>query len=111
MWANLFREFFSDLAKQKLRSFLTILAIGWGTLSVVLLLAFGRGLGTSLMEGLRGAGDQVMVFYGGQTTINFEGLGIGRSIRFTEEDLSMITSAIPGIAYRSEERRVGKWFR
>jgi len=107
MWGTLFREFFSDLGKQKLRSFLTILAIGWGTLSVVLLLAFGRGLGTSLMEGLKGAGDQVMVFYGGQTTINFEGLGIGRAIRFTEEDLSMITSAIPGIAYASPQ--YGQW--
>src|SRR5690625_7862873 len=95
MWATLFREFFSDLAKQKLRSFLTILAIGWGTLSVVLLLAFGRGLGTSVMEGLKGGGDQVMVFYGGETTMDFEGLGIGRAIRFTAEELGMIASAVP----------------
>lgn len=107
MWSNLFREFFSDLGKQKLRSFLTILAIAWGTLSVVLLLAFGRGLGSSLVEGLRGAGDQVMIIYGGQTTLNFEGLGVGRTIRFTEEDLSLIESAVPGIAYASPQ--YGQW--
>src|SRR5690625_1979935 len=98
MWGTLFREFFSDLGKQKLRSFLTILAIGWGTLSVVLLLAVGRGVGTSLMEGVKGAGAQVMVFYGGQNTIDVEPLGIGRAIRFTAEGRSMITSAIPGSA-------------
>lgn len=107
MWSNLFREFFNDLAKQKLRSFLTILAIGWGTLSVVLLLAFGRGLGSSMIEGMRGAGDQVMIIYGGQTTTNFEGLGIGRTIRFTEEDVSLIESAVPGIAYASPQ--YGNW--
>src|SRR5690625_5365602 len=48
-----------------------------------------------------------MVFYGGQTTINFEGLGIGRAIRSTEEDLSMITSASPGIAYARPQ--YGQW--
>lgn len=107
MWNNLFREFFSDLGKQKLRSFLTILAISWGTLSVVLLLAFGRGLGSSMIEGMRGAGDQVMIIYGGQTTTNFEGLGTGRAIRFTEEDVSLIRDAVPGIAYSSPQ--YGQW--
>lgn len=107
MWNNLFREFFNDLGKQKLRSFLTILAISWGTLSVVLLLAFGRGLGSSMIEGMKGAGDQVMIIYGGQTTTNFEGLGTGRSIRFTEEDVSLIRNAIPGIAYSSPQ--YGRW--
>lgn len=107
MWNNLFREFFNDLGKQKLRSFLTILAISWGTLSVVLLLAFGRGLGSSMIEGMKGAGDQVMIIYGGQTTTNFEGLGTGRSIHFTEEDVSLIRNAIPGIAYSSPQ--YGRW--
>src|SRR5690554_1948508 len=107
MWNNLFREFFSDLGKQKLRSFLTILAISWGTLSVVLLLAFGRGLGSSMIEGMRGAGDQVMIIYGGQTTTNFEGLGTGRAIRFTEEDVSLIRNAVPSIAYASPQ--YGQW--
>lgn len=43
MWGNLFREFFADLGKQKLRSSLTLTAIAWGTLSVILLLAFEIG--------------------------------------------------------------------
>ncbi|HCD53600.1 MAG TPA: ABC transporter permease, partial [Balneolaceae bacterium] len=68
MWRTLFSEFFSDMAKQKLRSFLTLTSIAWGTLSVVLLLAFGRGLGTGMKSGLLGAGNQVMIIYGGQTS-------------------------------------------
>ncbi|WP_069130424.1 ABC transporter permease [Rhodohalobacter halophilus] len=107
MWSNLFREFFADLGKQKLRSFLTILAIAWGTLSVVLLLAFGRGLGNSMMEGMLGAGNQVIIIYGGQTSVNYEGLSIGRSIRFTEEDVDLINKAVPGISHSSPQ--YGRW--
>ncbi|MFP8489467.1 ABC transporter permease [Gracilimonas sp. Q87] len=107
MWRTLFTEFFSDLGKQKLRSFLTLTAIAWGTLSVVLLLAFGRGLGTSLMEGMLGAGNQVIVVYGGQTSMNYEGLGIGRRISFTEADVDLLQDAVPGIQYSSPQ--YGRW--
>lgn len=103
MWYNLFTEFFNDLRKQKLRSLLTLVAIAWGTLSVILLLAFGRGLGNSMMKGMLGAGNQVIIIYGGQTSMNYEGLGIGRSIRFVPEDVSLIEKTIPGIAYASPQ--------
>ncbi|MEX0607972.1 MAG: ABC transporter permease [Balneolaceae bacterium] len=107
MWRTLFSEFFSDLGKQKLRSFLTLTAIAWGTLSVVLLLAFGRGLGTSMMEGMLGAGNQVIVIYSGQTSMKYEGLGIGRRISFTEEDVVLLQKAVPGIAHSSPQ--YGRW--
>ncbi|MCH8569596.1 MAG: ABC transporter permease [Balneolales bacterium] len=101
MWRNLFSEFFNDLRRQKLRSSLTITAIAWGTLSVVLLLAFGRGLGNSMVRGMLGAGDQIVVIYGGQTSINHEGLGTGRRIRFTEDDVSLLQRSISGISHAS----------
>ena len=107
MWGNLFREFFADLGKQKLRSSLTLTAIAWGTLSVILLLAFGRGLGNSMMEGMLGAGNQVIVIYGGQTSMNYEGLGIGRPVRFTEDDVALIDRAVQGIDYSSPQ--YGRW--
>lgn len=107
MWQTLFREFFTDLGKQKLRSFLTITAIAWGTLSVVLLLAFGRGMGISMMEGMLGAGNQVIIIYGGQTSMNHEGLGIGRRISFSEEDVNLLQQAVPDIAHSSPQ--YGRW--
>ncbi len=103
MWLTIIREFFVDLSKQKLRSSLTIVAIAWGTLSVVLLLAFGRGLGNSLMEGMLGGGDQIVMIFGGQTSMAHEGHAEGRLIRFTEEDVEMINRAVPGIAYSSPQ--------
>ena len=103
MWLTIIREFFTDLKKQKLRSSLTLIAIAWGTLSVVLLLAFGRGLGTAMMEGMLGAGNQVIIVYGGQTGKAYEGHAEGRRIRFTEEDVNLIERAVPGISHASPQ--------
>ena len=97
MWINLIKEFMQDLRKQKLRTSLTIIAICWGTIAVIALLAFGEGLNTQLLSGLRGGGNQIMVFYGGQTSQSFEGLDAGRRIRFAEEDLDLFRRSIPQI--------------
>jgi putative ABC transport system permease protein len=107
MWLILIREFFQDIRKQKLRTFLTILAITWGTIAVVLLLAFGEGLGNKMTEGMLNAGNQMMVVWGGQTSVTFEGLGIGRRIRFTEEDIYLLERSIPQIEKISPQ--YGRW--
>lgn len=103
MWKILFIEFFADLRNQKLRTFLTVMAISWGTFAVVLLLAFGQGIGNKMLEGMLGAGNQVMIIYGGQTSINHDGLGVGRPIRFKEEDIDLITKTVPHIDYISPQ--------
>lgn len=103
MWLILISEFLNDLRKQKLRSFLTILAICWGTLSVILLLAFGTGVGVKNMEGMMGAGNQVMMVYGGQTSMEHDGLGLGRQIRFIEEDVDLLRHNVPNISYISPQ--------
>lgn len=97
MWWILIREFFEDLRAQKLRTFLTIMAISWGTFAVVLLLAFGKGVGNKMLEGMLGAGQQVIIVYGGQTSVNHNGLGVGRRIRFTEDDVKLLRENIPQI--------------
>jgi putative ABC transport system permease protein len=48
------RLFRADLGHQTKRIVLTVLAIAWGTLSIVLLLSFGEGLKRSLQKGTRG---------------------------------------------------------
>ena len=39
-----FRQMWRDVRSQKLRTFLTVFGIVWGTVAVSLLLAFGKGL-------------------------------------------------------------------
>lgn len=105
MWLELLREFLVDLRAHRLRAFLTLLAITWGTIAVVLLLSFGEGLRTQVTTGLQNAGDRIMVIYGGETGLVFEGLPKGRRMRFVEEDLEALTQAIPAIDLASPQYR------
>src|ERR1051326_6711392 len=97
MWTELLKEFFHDLKIHRVRASLTLVAIAWGTISVVLLLAFGEGLGDRLLNGEINAGNRIMIVYGGETGMVFEGLPKGRRVRLTEEDLSLVQQTIPGI--------------
>ncbi len=93
----LLAEFWRDLAVQRTRAFLTLFAVFWGALTVVLLLAFGEGLKRAVVEGTLGAGQQMFIVYPGQTTKAIDGLPAGRQIRLTEADLEAIRRNIPGV--------------
>ena len=107
MWKILLQEFWNDLRTQKTRAFLTMFAITWGTISVVLLLAFGEGLGTTMRDGLLNAGDRIFQVYGGETSIPYEGLDKGRRIRLRREDLPMLQESLPDIDMASVS--YGRW--
>ncbi|HKJ93239.1 MAG TPA: hypothetical protein VJ957_08725, partial [Longimicrobiales bacterium] len=74
MFKLLLAEFWADLKVQRTRALLTLFAVFWGTLTIVLLLAFGEGLKRAVVEGLVGAGDRMFIIYGGETTLPFQGL-------------------------------------
>ena len=107
MLSILLQEFWNDLRTQKTRAFLTMFAITWGTISVVLLLAFGEGLGKTMESGLLNAGDRIFMIYGGETSKPFEGLDEGRRIRFTRDDLALLERTIPDIDLASVS--YGRW--
>jgi len=105
MWLELLREFFQDMKAQRTRAFLTIIAITWGTVAVVLLMSFGEGLGIQMENGLVNAGNRIMILYGGETGKQYEGMAKGRKIRVTEEDAELLRQAIPAIAMISPQYR------
>lgn len=103
MWIELFKDFFQDLKVNRTRTLLTIIAIMWGTIAVVLLLSFGEGLGHQMNTGLINAGDRIMILYGGETGKQYEGMPKGRRIRMVEEDVVMLKAAIPDISMISPQ--------
>jgi putative ABC transport system permease protein len=106
--ALVWRLFRADLAHQTKRIVLTVLAIAWGTLSIVLLLSFGEGLKRAFSKGSRGMGEGIAVVWPGATTRAYMGLPSGRPIPIKEEDPVLLRSRIPEIAALSVEfsRRV-----
>ncbi len=107
MWRILFEEFIGDLRTQKTRALLTMFAVTWGTVAVVILLAFGEGLKTAISTGLLNAGERLYMVYGGSTSRVWEGLPTGRRVRLTEEDLALLTRSIPEIEMGSPS--YGRW--
>lgn len=96
-------QLFRDLSAQKLRTFLTILGITWGTVAVVVLMAFGVGFEKQTKKNMHGMGDGIVVIFGGRTTMPFEGFNDGRSIRLQESDVDLLARRIPEIAQISPE--------
>ncbi len=100
---NHISELFRNLNQQRLRSFLTIFGIMWGTATLILLLAFGIGFRDQTVLNMRGMGDQLAIMFPGNTTKAFEGYGIGRPIRYREADAQLLEDQIADIAVATPE--------
>src|SRR6266487_85932 len=97
------RLFRVDAARNRKRIGLTVMAIGWGTLSIVLLLSFGEGMKRSFHRTSRGMGEGIGVLWPGATTRAYAGLPSGRPIMFTDEDAELLAARIPEITAISRE--------
>lgn len=84
------RQVFRDLGSQKLRTFLTLFGLIWGTAAISLLLAFGGGLHLQMLKNTAGLGNGIVITWPARTSVPFEGLGKGRRIRLTERDMTLL---------------------
>ena len=93
------------LGRGKSRPTAVVLAVAWGTLSMMILLAFGEGLKQAFAEG-RGALTEanLVVLWPGTTTKPWQGMKPGRAIRFWDEDLQALKRNIPEIDEVAAER-------
>ena len=102
-FGSFLRQLARDLWSQKLRTFLTAFGIIWGTVAVSLLLAFGNGLHRHMIKTTAGLGDRIVIAWTMRTSMIFEGLGKGRRMRMTEEDIEYLKAQVPLIAGISGE--------
>jgi putative ABC transport system permease protein len=100
---DVLRQLLRDVRGQKLRTFLTIFGIIWGTVAISLLLAFGTGMHKQMIKNSAGIGDRIVIVWPGLTSLPFEGLGKGRAVRMTEEDVDYARRQADGIAAISSE--------
>ena len=96
-------EFIRDLKAQKLRTLLTLFGIVWGTVAIMVLLAFGNGFQKQTMKTMNGIGESIILMFPGRTAIPYMGYGTDRWIRFREEDAWLLKSEISLIKQISPE--------
>jgi putative ABC transport system permease protein len=84
-----------DVRSQKLRTFLTLFGLVWGTVAVTLLLAFGEGLHQQLIKTMKGLGENIIIAWPSRTSKPWEGLPRGRRVNVTEEELEHVRRDVP----------------
>jgi putative ABC transport system permease protein len=104
---HIFKQFLTDMRRQKLRTAMTTFGIFWGTCSIVLLFAFGQGLREQQLKSQKGLGENIAIYWPGVTSKEFKGLSRGRRINFTEEDVALIKTRASTISRISPE--YSKW--
>jgi putative ABC transport system permease protein len=100
-----------DVRHQKMRTALTVLGITWGTVSVALLVAFGEGLQAKIQQQQLGLGENIVIAFPSRTSIPYQGLGKGRRIRVSEDDIQALRREIPEASFSGEFSRRNSSFK
>jgi putative ABC transport system permease protein len=91
----IFNLFLASSRLQKKRAILTIASIAWGSVALLLLLAFGQGLRDQISVANRGMGSGIAVLWASDTTKVWQGLPAGRSTHFLPEDVALLKERVP----------------
>lgn len=83
---DLLRETLADLRQNRLRSVLTMLGIAWGVASLILLTAVGEGMRLAQMTRMDNFGKQIIIVWGGATSLPGPGIRPGKPVWLTIED-------------------------
>src|SRR5215813_12988410 len=88
---SLVLQLFLDSARlQKKRATLTIASIAWGTVTILLLLAFGEGLKRQFSRNERAMGENLAIHWPGETSKVWKGLPIGRPMQPHIDDIATL---------------------
>jgi len=87
--------FFRSARLQKKRATLTIASLAWGTVTILLLLAFGEGLKRQMQSNEQAMGSNLAILWPGETSKPYKGLAEGRPIRPRLDDVDFVRARMP----------------
>jgi putative ABC transport system permease protein len=85
------------------RSLLTVVSLAWGVACFVILYSYGEGFGYALQSCFHAGGQDLVLMFGGQTSVQAGGERAGRKIRFDIADPQTIRDNVPLVAAISAE--------
>jgi len=94
-------ELLATLRRKKLRTLLTGLSVAWGTLMLVVLLGFGKGLENGIVYEFRDDAVNSIFAWTGLSSIPYAGRAPNRDIRFMNDDYAAIRRSLPEIDHLS----------
>ena len=95
---DVFSEAYGALKNNRRRSVITVLGMAWGIATVVLLLAYGTGFSTAIVNIFKSyASMQAMGIAGGRTSMQAGGNKAGVDIRLTRDDIDRVVTNVPQV--------------
>jgi putative ABC transport system permease protein len=85
------QEIFATIKKNKLRTFLTSLGVGWGIFMLVIMLGAGNGLKNGIMQDFNGTATNSFFMWTQKTTKAYKGMQPGRSFYFNNADATALS--------------------
>jgi putative ABC transport system permease protein len=96
---DLIFDVFRTLWAHKLRTALTMFGIGWGVVSIVLMVAAGEGLRVGQKKQMENMGKDIIIVFAGRTSMQAGGMRAGRRIRWEDTDVSQVKNESPNCKY------------
>jgi putative ABC transport system permease protein len=89
-WRNLLRVAFKAIAKNKMRSLLTMLGIIIGVAAVITMVAIGEGAQAQIRQQIQGLGSNLVIVFPGAGRSGGVSMGGGTGTRLTIEDVNRL---------------------
>jgi len=103
MFRDLLDEAYGAMKHNRRRTMLTMLGMAWGIATVVMLLAYGNGFGQACTNIFATFGTKLMILVPGRTSMQAGGQKAGMLLRFTLDDVDLLTTNIPQITHITPE--------
>jgi putative ABC transport system permease protein len=99
MLLEIFRESWAALQRSRVRSLLTMLGIVWGIAAVTLLISYGAGFRSVLLDAFLSFGRGAVVCWPQQTSEQPGGQRAGKVVKFEQEDVDLIKANANMVKY------------
>src|SRR5512140_1020665 len=103
MVRDLLQEAYTAMRHNRRRTALTMLGMAWGIATVVMLLAYGDGFGRACENIFANFGTKLVIVIPGRTSMQAGGEKSGSRVRFTREDVDLLSTNLPQISHITPE--------
>ncbi len=100
---DLLQEAYGAMKHNRRRTTLTMLGMAWGIATVVMLLAYGDGFGAAIKHIFDNFGTKLMIVVPGRSSMQAGGQKAGVQLKFTMEDVDLLTTNLPQITHITPE--------
>ncbi len=100
------QEIWSVIRRNRLRTALTALGVFWGIFMLLVMVGAGNGLENGVRRTMRGFSTNSVFIWAERTSLPFNGLPPGRSIRFDNNDIEPLRT-LPGVQHLAPRNQLG----